>query len=349
MKVDDLKSLSGKLLDQIKKQKAEMHFQEFSQVLSSALRTINRQHPESVSQYKDNLFASLRSFDNIALTYSESNLFSALGYGEYVGDSAVKAIDAILHDEKFDPTGVVEKIDATQKSFQQFVEQNTHLNTALKRIPAFKDISLRKGEALLEITFMDQAAVDNIVDFEGWIDCWTKIIRAFSELSGERPENTRIVFVQKSSPLVIDLATVCSLVYLMGKAVDAVLLRVERYLSIRKQIEEIKKLKLENKQIEKELEKEADAFSEKSAQEITRELVKGIDPKPDGSVVNGISISVKNLFLFIDKGGRVDCPSSTGETGKELVDVFSDVRKLQQAIDKLRLLPAPKMQTETEK
>ena len=81
MKVDDLKSLSGKLLDQIKKQKAEINFQEFAQVLSSALRTINRQHPESVSQYKDKLFTSLRSFDGIALTYSESNLFAALGYG----------------------------------------------------------------------------------------------------------------------------------------------------------------------------------------------------------------------------------------------------------------------------
>jgi hypothetical protein len=346
MKVDDLKTLSGKLLAHIQKERTESLFQEFLQVLTTSLRG-NRQQP--VSQQKDKLYASLRSFDNLSLTYSEAGLFSVLGYGEFVGDSAVRDLDTILHDENFDPAGVLNKIDAKQKAFQQFTERNSSLTTALQRVPVLKDVALRKGEALLEVTFTDKAAVDNIVDFEGWIDCWTKIIRAFSELAGERPESARIVFVQKSSPLVLDLATASGLVLLIGKAVDAVLIRVERYLSIRKQVEEIKKLKLENKQIEKELEKEADAFSEKSAHEITSELTAGMKPKPDGAVINGLSMSVKNLFLFIDKGGRVDCPSSTGDDNKGVADLFTEVRKLQKAVDQLRLLPAPRSQPKTEK
>mgnify|MGYP003589032184 CR=1 FL=1 len=218
----------------------------------------------------------------------------------------------------------------------------------MERVPSLKEVGLRKGEALLEITFTDKTAVENIVDFEGWIDSWTKIIRAFSELAGEKPESSRVVFVQKSSPLILDIATACSLVVLMGKAVDAVLAKVERYLSIRKQVEEIKKLKLENKQIEKSLEEEADAFSEKSAEEITTELTAGMKPKPGGDVINGINFGIRNLFVFIDKGGRIDCPSSAGDDTKGVADMFTEIRKLQKAVDKLRLLPARKHQEKKE-
>jgi hypothetical protein len=338
MKVDDLKTLAGKLVEHIQKSKIEQLYQQFVQILANSLRN-PRQQPQPVSKQKDDLFNALRSFDRLSLTYSETNLFDVLEYAEYVGDSAVRDLDAILHDENFDPQGVVQKIDAKQKACQQFIERNRNLQTALQRVPTLKDVALQKGEALLEITFMDKAAVDNIIDFEGWIDSWTKIIRAFSQLVGERPESSRIVFVQKSSPLIVDVATACSLVIMVGKAVDSVLARVERYLSIRKQVEEIKKLKLENKEIEKQLEAEADEFSDKSAQEITGELTAGIKPKPAGDVINGISLGIRNLFVFIDKGGRVDCPSSA-DAEEGLEDIFKEVRQLQSAVDKLRLLPA---------
>ena len=337
MKVDDLKTLATKLVEHIQKSKAEQLYQQFLQILANSLRN-NRQQP--VSQQKDQLFSALRSFDQISFTYSETHLFDVLGYGEYVGDAGVRELEAILYDENFDPQGVIQKVDAKQKAFQQFLERNRNLQSALQRIPTLKDVALQKGEALLEITFTEKAAVDNIVEFEGWIDSWTKIIRAFSQLVDEKPESSRIVFVQKSSPLIIDVATACSLVLMVGKAVDCVLARVEKYLSIRKQVQEIKKLKLENKQIEKDLEAEADAFSDKSAQEITGELTAGMKPKPVGDVINGVSLGIRNLFVFIDKGGRVDCPSSA-DAEKGVDDIFTEVRQLQKTVDQLRLLPAP--------
>jgi hypothetical protein len=343
MKVDDLKTLSEKLNIHTQKTKTESLYQQFSQILSNSLRN-NRQ--QSVSQQKEQLFDSLRSFDQISLTYSETHLFSVLGYENYVGSSAVNDIEAILHDENFDPHGVIQKIEAKQAAFQDFLMMNQNLQKALQRIPTFKDVALHEGEALLEITFTDKAAVDNIVDFEGWIDSWTKIIRAFSELVGEKPENSRIVFVQKSSPLIIDIATACSLVLMLGKAVDFVLVRVERYLNIRKQVEEIRKLKLDNKKIEKDLEAEAESFSDKSAQEIADLITSEMGQKPGGEVINGISLSIRKLFVFIDKGGRVDCPSSS-DKDEGLSDIFKEVRQLQKTVDKLRLLPAPATEKKT--
>lgn len=335
MKVDDLKALAGKLVEYIQKSKVEDYYLQFQQGLATSLRNKSQQ---SVTAQKDNLFKALRSFDQLHFTYSEAHLFDILGYGDYVGESAIHNIETILYDENFDPQGVIQKIDAKQKRFQEFVAYNRNFQIALQRVPTFKDVALSEGEALLEITFTEKAVVDNIIDFEKWIDSWTKIIRVFSGLVGEKPESSRIVFVQKSSPMIVDIATAFSLVLMVGKAVDLVLAKVERYLAIRKQIEEIKKLKLENKQIAKYLEAEADAFSENSAKEIAGQLVQEINPKPEGDVVNGINYGIRNLFVFIDKGGRVDCPDSS-EKKQDIEDIFENIRQLQKSVDKLKLLP----------
>ena len=338
MKVEDLKSLSSKIMAHAQQQKTEHYFKQFFDLLQQNLRS-NRQ---PVSQQKDQLFASLRSFDQMSLTYSEKNLFQVLSYDTIVGSKAVAAIDNILHDEQFDLAGVVQNMEKKFNEFKQFMQLNQTLQSALQRIPTLKEIALHKGEALLEITFTEKAAVDNIVDFEVWIDCWTKIIRAFSQLVGEKPESSRIIFVQKSSPLIIDVATACGLVIALGKAVDSVLNNVEKYLHIRMLVENIRKIKLDNNKAEKALMDEAEAFSEKTSQEIARNLTAGIKPKASGDIVNGISLAVKSLFGFVDKGGRVDCPSASDDKqANDIEDIFKKVRELQQSVDRMRLLPAP--------
>lgn len=140
MKMNDMKTLAAKLVEQIQKSNAEQLYQQFLQVLVDSLRN-DRQ--ESVSQLKDQLFSALHSFDNLLFTYSEAHLFSVLGYNEYVGKSAVREIERILCDENCDPQGRVQKIDAKQKVFQRFFEKNRDLQLALQQIPKINDIALR--------------------------------------------------------------------------------------------------------------------------------------------------------------------------------------------------------------
>jgi hypothetical protein len=340
MKVEDLKSLSSKIVAHAQQQKTEHYFEQFFDLLQQNIRKERQQQP--VSQQKDQLFKSMRSFDQMPLTYSEKNLFEVLSYDTIVGSKAVAAIDGILHDMQFDQAGVVQNIKNKLNEFKQFIEINKTLQSALQRVPTLKETALHTGEALLEITFTDKAAVENIVDFEEWIDCWTKIIRAFSRLVREKPESSRIIFVQKSSPLIIDVAAACGLVLALGKAVDSVLNSVEKYLRIRMLVEDIRKIKLENNKAEKALMDEAEAFSEKLSQEIARDLTAGVKPKASGEIVNGVSLAVKSLFGFVDKGGRVDCPSATDDKqADDIQDIFKKVRELQQSVDRLRLLPAP--------
>lgn len=335
MKLEDLKSLSAKIVEHAQKQKIEAYYHQFSNLLQQRLRG-NREVP--FTDYKDYLLSSLRSFDQMSMTYSEKNLFQILSYDSFVGSKAVAEIEGILHDEAIDPGAVLQNIENKFNAYKHFIEKNRLFQSALRHVPAVQETFLREGEALLEITFADETAVANIVDFEEWIGCWTKIIRAFGELIGEKPENARIVFVQKTSPMMIDVATASVLVFTLGKAMVKVLDIAEKYLRIRTQADQIRKLKLENKRIERDLMDEAKAFSLKSTHEIALMLAASVKPRPSPELLNDIGLAVKSLFLFADKGGRVDCPSVTNDREVDgITEIYNDVRKLQQSLDQLRL------------
>jgi len=312
VKVEDLKSLSSKIIAYAEKQATEECFQNLLNLLQQILHGIREQ---PVSDQKNKLFISLRSFDQMSLTYGEKNLFQTLSYDNYVGSKAITEIEDILHDEKFDPVGVLQNFEKKFSEFKKFIERNQTVKSALQLIPTKQETYLREGEALLEITFSDEASIDNMVDFD-WLDRWTKIIRAFSELVGEKAEHARIVCVQKSSPMIVALAIAPVLAIALGKAINMVLVMDEKYLRIRVCAEEICKLNLENTKIAQALTIEAASFLEKSFREIAGKLTAEVKPL-SLDVESGIYLAVKSLFVFIDKGGRVDCPLKSDEAQAE--------------------------------
>jgi hypothetical protein len=90
----------------------------------------------------------------------------------------------------------------------------------------------------------------------------------------------------------------------------------EKYLRIRVCAEEICKLNLENTKIAQALTIEAASFLEKSFREIAGKLTAEVKPL-SLDVESGIYLAVKSLFVFIDKGGRVDCPLKSDEAQAE--------------------------------
>jgi len=338
MNITDLKSLSSKLQQQFNDSDALQMFKKFNGQIVHVLQQGNR--GQNTGDSRNALFKSLESFDDMALTYNEERLYRLLEYDKLVGAGGIEAIDIILHDENFDPAGVVSKIQEKLKKFIEFYTAQSQLSAYLGKFPSIEKIKLDKNERRLQISFLDATAVETIIDFEKCIDIWILIIRAFSEYAGNRPEDVRIVSVHKSSPLVIDFASGIGIVFLISKAVDMVLGKVERYVKILKEMEEVKKLKLKNKRIALDLKAAGDEFADASASEIVEKLLAGKGKKVDGAVKTHLIIAVKKLFDFIDKGGRVDSPDV--ETDKELGQVIKNIRKLQQSIDKIKLLEAPK-------
>jgi hypothetical protein len=336
LKVQNLKSLVKKIAKQLDKSRIESTFHEFTQALSRVLLSNQRQTP--VSDLKTSLVTAFEAFDEIDFTYSERRLFDQLGYDNLVGSGAVKRLNKILYDANFDPAGVNAAIEKYRNEFVAFAADVRSLSKSLEPIPSLEEVDLGDDEQILEISFLDGTAIDNIVDFQKWIDNWAMILRNFSMLFGLRPESARIVFVQKSSPLLMDIATVTAIAIAIGKGTDFVLARIEKYMAIRKQYEEVKKLKLENKKIANELDKEAEKYARKSAEEIAKQIIADSNKTVDGEIESGLTIGINNLFIFIDRGGRVDCTTAHEEGNEpELHEVYKSIREVQKSVDQLRL------------
>lgn len=340
MKVENLKSLTSKLVEWLTESAVETKFQQFATQLNQALTSNQRNTPNPVQ--KDALLDALRSFNALELSYSERRLLNSLGYNSFVGDDAVKNIETVLYDENFDPSGVNTKIANLLNEFKAFSTDVKTLASSMSKLPDLDKHELGDGEELLEITFLDGASIDNVVDFQKWIDNWTMVIRNFSMLYGEAPESARVVFVQKSSPMILDIAAVASVIMAIGKAAEYVLSRIEQYLRIQKQVAEIKKLNLENDQIVAGLAGEADKYAERSAEEIADKIVADVNVKIDGEIRNNLQLGINNLFVFIDQGGRVDCPTADEEEDPDLHQMFLDIRQHQINVDQIRLEGPPR-------
>jgi hypothetical protein len=335
LKVENLKSLTAKLVSWFSESSVESKFQQFATSLNQALASNQRTTPSAVP--KDALLDALGTFDELELSYSERRLLNSLGYAKFIGKAAIDEISNVLYDENFDPSGVNTKISQLLNEFNAFTKDVKTLQGAMTKLPDLEQFELEEGEELLEITFLDGASIDNVVDFQKWIDNWTMVIRNFSMLYGEAPESARVVFVQKSSPMILDIAAVTGIVMAIGKAAEYVLSRIEQYLRIQKQVEEIKKLKLENNEIESGLAKEAEKYAERSAEEITDKIVADVNVDIDGEVRNNLQLGINNLFVFIDQGGRVDCPTADEDEDPELHQMFLDIRQHQINVDQIRL------------
>lgn len=342
MKVEHLKSLVNKLAAKLSQSNVESLFQTFTQKLQQVWRTQQRpQRPEPITDEKNVLVEAMLSFDDIELTYSEKNLFGLLGFDSFVGKKYVDGLNAILRDSNYDPSGVATAVENARETFVKFANEVRGLAGSLSALPNLEELELEEDEELLEITFSDGASVDNIVDFEKWIENWERIIRSFSVLNGKKPEASRVVFVQKSSAMILDVATIGAIAWGILKATDKVLSQINQYMEIRKTSEEIKRLKLENKKIASDLEKEAEKLVDRGSKEIAAEIIKESGRDVGQETKATLVIGISSLYAFIEKGGRVDCDPTRQIKDQETVALVKRVRDSQANVDQLRLSGPP--------
>ena len=102
--------------------------------------------------------------------------------------------------------------------------------------------------------------------------------------------------------VIAGIATTTSGIILAGLKV------AEKVLDIRKKAEEIRNMKLNNKKLANDIEKEAEKEKTLGIECITAEIIKKLKLKKDGEgdKTNALDKSVKNLVDFIESGGEVD-------------------------------------------
>ncbi|MFA6055600.1 MAG: hypothetical protein WC769_09515 [Thermodesulfovibrionales bacterium] len=349
MKISELNSIMKFIVTSFNKNKVINNFQNFVNVINQLLR--NRQQQE-VGSHKDKLYESLRNINVDSLPYGQKRILEIFGGDKYIGEKAINAIDSILRDDKFDPVGVTDKITKYFNETNEFFETAQQLVSKLAPFKEVEEILLPKGQAVVQIIFEHASSVESITDLNKWVDQWFKIIRAFGLLTDFRADDAKLIYVQKTSPLVMEIASSFALVLALGKASSMVLDKIEQYLRIKKTIEEVKHLKLKNTKIAKDLEKEAENYKDYSAEEIAKKIIEQInkEKKDDGETSTALKLAIVGIYNFVDKGGKLDYfmpepeseskeeQSEESKETKELEVVYNRIRKLERDVERMRFL-----------
>jgi hypothetical protein len=349
MKISELKALMIKVKNHIENHQLLNHYNNFFNILNQNLQNNQRIPPQPLDPHRNNLFTGLSAFNFDELPYGQLRIAETYKLRELLGKSAVQYIEDILRDDKFDPAGVIQKITNHKNRLNEFFQKSSAFVQYLEPFTEDRDIKIEKNEGILQIHFTNKASINNIVDFEKWIDTWQKILRNFSLSTDRKPEEVRVIYVQKSSPLLIEVAAIIGIINLIGGATLLVLNNIDKYLEIQKKIREIKKMDyLSKKQdILDKFQKEADDFKEISSEKIAKDVLKQASKSEadHNEIYIGLKMSISDLFKFIDCGGRVETYNPNEKKDKEAKlentetkKLFDQIRKLQQEVEKMRFI-----------
>jgi len=319
------------------------HFQKLIQVLQQNSQQ-NGQQQQPITTQKAGLIAVIKAIRVQTLTLNERRLLKTFIDTDLMGDSGVEKINQVFVDHNLDPMGAVNAFTKMKGLYDQLILAATETLKVLAPIDvSVVEADIEKGHAILQITFKDKASITNVTDWRETSDQWWQIVRSFGLLTDTTTDQAKILSFQQGS-VVVEVSATYIVVKAVGFVADKVLSVIERILELRKKILEIKQLDLTNKQIERDLEKEAAVFQENKSNQIAQQVIAEINKAKatDGEVGTAIKMAVEKLFAFLDKGGTVDCRLQQLEDepaeAKQLREAYGKIRTLETRVAELKLL-----------
>jgi hypothetical protein len=348
MRVSELKTAMQFALDSVKGRDTIPAFDALIAVIRQNAQTRPNQEQQPITDQKKAVLAAIEGVSLSGLTINERDILAIFINPMRFGPHGVSYINEIFAEHNLDPMGAVNAMEAIKKEFTNLVgaaERTLGVLQPLKIEEMDKDIE--KGRAAIQIIFKKKVAVDNITNLKDQTEEWWYVVRGVSLLTNTAVEENRILTVQKGSPLIVELSSVYIAVRVVGLIVDKVLTAVDRYLDLKKKVEEVRHMNLQNKQIERDLDKEAENFRETIVEDIKTKIIEEIAPdkKSNGEIHKAMEITVKNVFAFLDKGGSIDCrvpEDNSSSDAKQLQQMYERIRLLESKLDGVRLLEEPK-------
>jgi hypothetical protein len=281
------------------------------------------------------------------LTLNEREVIAASFNLKKLGQAGTVWVNKIFTDHYLDPMGAVNELEELLQEFSGLEEQ------ALKTLEVLEpfhveavDGDLEPGKAALQITFKNQAAINDFSNLRDASEQWWEIMRGISILTHTAVEKIPILVMEKGYRLQIELSSNPQVLLALGSIVDKSLWAVDRYFDMKRKAEEIRAMDLDNKKIYHELEEEAEGYKRNIVDNINAAVIEAMaGRKSNGEVSTAMEITVRHVFDFLDKGGTIDC--RIPETGlpdlekTKLATLYEKVRRLQSKIEGRKLLPKP--------
>lgn len=291
------------------------------------------------AEQKAALLYLLRQIPLHTLTLAQVRFLDSLAVGELLGESAAKHIEEVLYTNALDTATAAAEVAKSTQELNQGLARAAELRKALKGLTEERADELG-DEVLIRLGFEGQAEIGNIVDLKSWATKWHEIGRGLAMFHDSAPESVRIVGAGRGS-VVLDLAVAYGIAQTVALVILKSLEAAERVQTIRLKAEEIRGLRLSNKKLAQEIQKEADVEKGKSIDAIVSEVKAGSPANMDGERTTALEKSVKGLVDFLEKGGEVDCLiPAEDESGDEGESRTQGIRKLTESFEQIRKLEA---------
>ncbi len=304
MNVSELYSLTFWIENKIVKVQIPQKYQALQQALQRNAQPNQQKQPFEAQ--KGDLIKAIEKVPLNQLTREQQSFLEKLGIADAVGAEGVNKIDDILYRNSLDIATAAQKVQEILNKLNQGIQKSKQIQAGLSDCVYLEEYE-EVDEVMIRVTFAGQASMSNVVDFKKWGNIWHEIGRGIAIAHNGHPEDIKVIGATKGS-VIIELSTNPSIATTVSAIIFFALKLTEKVLDIKKKAEELKNIKLKNKELIRDLEKEAESEKKDGIEEICQKLVieLKIDNNGEGEKVNALNKAVKDLIDFIEYGGEVD-------------------------------------------
>ncbi len=328
-------------------------YQELINLLNQAQSSPSPENSAQLLQKKEQIEQLQTEIQPKGWDFLKLKLFEDYGADKFIGIKAKKALESIFEKYQADPAGAAQQVQEILNNLTNFNQTTKNLLSNMTNLATQGGEELEKGKQLLQLVFDKDSSVETLNDLEKYSKEWRIILLAFSRLTKDPAEESKIFSIQKGSPLVVDLALAVLVAKAIGIVVKELLSIYEKILSLRKLNLEIEKLQLENASLgmKQDEEKLLDGNVERIVGVLMEKFSNKLEGTNDTKEVNTALVKAIDLiYRFIDNGGRVDISEEDGSTDSlqmQLADKYKKIEMLEGSLEKRKLLQAKTIKTDS--
>lgn len=307
--------------------------------MNANLRRNNQQQVPFESQ-KESLIESINEINFQTLSLEQINFLEKLEITELIGNSGVTKIENTLIKNSLDLATATNEIKESSDIIAKAKATITELRTTLyKSFDIEESEEIEDDKVLMRVYFQNDVAIENLTDFKKLSATWYDIGRGIAMAQDKSPEDFNIIGAKKGS-IIIEMAVIIGLATSVSKILLESLKVADRFINVLKQVEELKGLKLGNKQIALELKKEAEKERDKGTNTILENAISDLklNTEQQGDKVTALEKSIKKLIDFTQSGGVVDFVQPIEPKEEEKTEIREEIQRLKTNISEIRLL-----------
>jgi len=255
---------------------------------------------------------------------------------QLLGRDFISKINHILANNNTNYSRMTEEVtivsDQSKKWLQEvedFIQNSKGWNA---RLPEY--LTNNENKCSIKIFFTNNTFIKTLQELERNTRIWNNIFNAFVQLA---EHSTQELYVYTIEQGFLIIKAPCKVTEAFASAIVEILASHHKLLEIRKIRIDLDSLNLNNQQeIEKLLNNETVIQVDQTAYELSNQLVENYlnDNRNKKEITDNISVSIKQIMNFIEKGGRldIDCLENKEVVTKktDIINLFSRITELEE-------------------